>query len=209
MSNMDLFSSEEHREPLKNLQLKDAEVLYQPYFYTETEAHLLFNTLYKEVEWQQDDITVFGKTYAQPRLTALYGESDAPYSYSNITMYPKAYTPSLQKIKKDIEKACGIHFTTTLLNLYRNGSDSNGWHSDDEKELGKNPIIASLSLGQERMFHLKHKQNKELKHKIVLGNGSLLLMKGQTQHTWQHQIPKTKKIVDPRINLTFRIIKSS
>jgi len=101
----------------------------------------------------------------------------------------------------------GIHFTSCLLNLYRDGKDSNGWHADDEKALGKNPIIASISLGQERFFHLKHKSVKELKHKLILEHGSLLLMKGKTQHRWYHQIPKTTKPINERINITFRVIK--
>jgi alkylated DNA repair dioxygenase AlkB len=106
-----------------------------------------------------------------------------------------------------IEKATKTTFTSCLLNLYRNGQDSNGWHADDEKVLGENPVIASLSLGAERTFHLKHKKIKALKHKLILHNGSLLLMKGTTQHNWFHQIPKTKKMIEKRINLTFRLIK--
>ena len=117
------------------------------------------------------------------------------------------FNPTLNAIKSKIEKATQLTFSSCLLNLYRDGQDSNGWHSDDEKELGENPVIASVSLGAERLFHLKHKKVKTLKHKLILNNGSLLVMKGETQLHWLHQIPKTKKIIDKRINLTFRLIK--
>jgi len=117
------------------------------------------------------------------------------------------FTPTLLQIKNKIEGNITEKFNAVLLNLYRDGNDSMGWHSDDEKELGENPVIASISLGEERMFHLRHKNNKLLKFKFLLQHGSLLLMKGKTQHFWQHQIPKSKKINKSRINLTFRIIK--
>tara|TARA_Y100000385_G_scaffold248062_1_gene268561 strand:- start:2581 stop:2949 length:369 start_codon:yes stop_codon:yes gene_type:complete len=122
-------------------------------------------------------------------------------------MSPQKFTPLLNRIKSKIEERTQSIFSSCLLNLYRNGQDSNGWHSDDEKELGKNPTIASLSLGAERIFHLKHKKITTLKHKLSLQNGSLLVMKGETQHYWLHQIPKTKKPIDKRINLTFRFLK--
>ena len=122
-------------------------------------------------------------------------------------MSPQKFTPLLNRIKSKIEERTQSIFSSCLLNLYRNGQDSNGWHSDDEKELGKNPTIASLSLGAERIFHLKHKKITTLKHKLSLQNGSLLVMKGETQHYWLHQIPKTNKPIDKRINLTFRFLK--
>ena len=117
------------------------------------------------------------------------------------------FTDELQQIKSAVEHGANVKFTSCLLNLYRSGKDSNGWHSDDEKELGQNPIIASVSLGTERFFHLRHKTLKDQKHKILLEHGSLLLMEGETQHFWQHQIAKTAKNIGERINLTFRIIK--
>jgi len=164
----------------------------------------LFEVLYNQPTWQQDTIKVFGKTYPQPRLTALYGNNGLPYSYSNITMYPHPLTPEVEMLMQQIKSVCSAEFTSVLMNLYRDGSDSNGWHSDDEKALGNQPTIASLSLGGSRMFHLRHKHQKKLRHSIELTHGSLLLMSGETQHQWQHQIPKTKKEVGPRINLTFR-----
>ncbi|MGX7668142.1 alpha-ketoglutarate-dependent dioxygenase AlkB family protein [Flavobacterium pedocola] len=188
------------------LALKDADILYYPDFFTEEEATELFQKLYTETPWQQDDITVFGKKHQQPRLTALYGNDGKNYSYSGITMHPNAWTEALLTIKTKVEKEVNCTFSTVLLNLYRDGKDSNGWHADNEKELGQNPVIASVSFGAERNFQLKHNTDPTEKHNVVLKNGSLLLMKGTTQHFWKHQIPKTKKIVNPRINLTFRII---
>lgn len=190
----------------QRLNLPDADIRYTPNFLSIAEADQLFQLLKSQIPWQQDNIKVYGKTYAQPRLTALFGNNGKPYSYSNITMEPHAFTPELKQLKERIDKNANTIFTTCLLNLYRDGKDSNGWHADDEKELGPNPIIASLTLGQERFFHLRYKKDKTLKKKLLLGHGSLLLMKGATQHHWQHQIAKTAKSIDERINLTFRVI---
>jgi alkylated DNA repair dioxygenase AlkB len=190
-----------------DLNLPDSQISYYPNFLSISDADYYFQTLKEHIPWQQDDITVFGKTYPQPRLTALYANNKKPYSYSNITMHPHLFTSELELIKKKVEEVAGVYFTTCLLNLYRTGQDSNGWHADNEKELGKNPIIASVSLGAERFFHLKHTSNPDLKNKLLLEHGSLLLMQGETQHFWKHQIAKTKKQIGERINLTFRIIK--
>lgn len=190
-----------------DLELKDGEAKYYPDFIEPKLASQIFDLLLSETPWQQDDIKVFGKTYAQPRLTALYANNEKPYSYSNITMYPHKFSNTLISIKEQVEEISGNSFTTCLLNLYRHGQDSNGWHADDEKELGINPVIASVSFGAPRAFHLKHRKDPDEKRKIILENGSLLLMKGATQHFWLHQIPKTKKEVGQRINLTFRVIK--
>lgn len=202
---MNLFTSEDQKIPIQ-LPLKDGDVVYYPSFFSSDKASDYLKRLSSETSWQQDSITLFGITHLQPRLTALYGSNNKPYSYSGITMFPKQFSPTLQEIKYAIEKVSEVHFTTVLLNLYRNGNDSNGWHSDNEKELGTNPVIASVSLGASRVFHLKHKTIKTPTQKIVLEHGSLLLMKGTTQEYWLHQIPKTKKEVGPRVNLTFRII---
>ena len=189
------------------LKLPDSDISYYPNFIPSADATDFFKTIKDSTPWQQDDITVFGKTYPQPRLTALYANNDKPYSYSNITMQPLAFTNELLELKKMVENIANVQFTTCLLNRYRNGKDSNGWHADNEKELGKNPIIASVSLGAERYFHLKHNLTPNLKHKLLLQHGSLLLMSGETQHFWKHQLAKTAKEVGERINLTFRIIK--
>ncbi len=190
-----------------HLDLPDSDISYYPHFLSSQQANLYFEKLRKETPWQQDTITLFGKTHPQPRLTALYGDNGQAYTYSGIRMKPHTFTPLLLELKNSLHKSLNIQFTSCLLNLYRDGKDSNGWHADDEKELGKNPIIASISLGQERYFHLKHRKNKDEKHKLLLQHGSLLLMKGETQHHWLHQVPKTTKAQHQRINLTFRIIK--
>lgn len=188
------------------LALPDADITYYPNFLDPKKADAYFEVFKNTIPWQQDDINIFGKLYAQPRLTALFGNNGKPYSYSNITMQPHNFTPELLEIKKKIELIAETNFTTCLLNLYRDGKDSNGWHADNEKELGINPVIASITLGQERFFHLKHRRQKELKHKLLLEHGSLLLMKGTTQHHWLHQIPKSAKPISERINLTYRVI---
>ena len=187
--------------------MPNAVIEYHPNFFTAEKSTFLFEKLRNEIPWQQDNITVFGKTHRQPRLTSLFGNEGKPYSYSNIVMQPHHWNPLLMTIKNEIEAVCKETFTTVLLNLYRDGKDSNGWHADNEKELGKNPVIASVSFGAERMFHLQHNSIADAKLKINLENGSLLIMKGETQHYWKHQIPKTAKKIAPRINLTFRIIK--
>lgn len=199
---MDLFSKEK-----KTLVLPKAEVVYIPNFYPVEKANFYFKILKENIEWQQDFITVFGKTYRQPRLTALYANNNLPYSYSNITMSPNIFITELLEIKQDIEQIAHHQFTSVLLNLYRNGNDSNGWHADNEKELGENPVIASLSFGAPRLFHFKHRKLIDQKHRLILEHGSLLLMKGEMQHYWLHQVPKTKKDIGERINLTFRTIK--
>ena len=189
------------------LNLPDAEVIYYPHFFDKDEAETIYAELINEIPWQQDDIRIFGKTHLQPRLTALFGNEGKSYSYSNIKMQPHPWNLLLQKIKAKVERVSNTNFTTVLLNQYRDGKDSNGWHADNEKELGTNPIIASISFGAERAFQLKHNSDKDQKKSIILENGSLLLMKGTTQHFWKHQIPKTAKPIGPRINLTFRVIK--
>ncbi|AWI25708.1 alpha-ketoglutarate-dependent dioxygenase AlkB family protein [Flavobacterium pallidum] len=187
--------------------LPDAEIVYYPHIFSTDKSDDMFRHLLDGILWQQDDITLFGKTHAQPRLTALYGNQGKPYSYSGIVMKPHPWNALLTYIKEEVEQICGFPFTTVLLNQYRDGKDSNGWHADDEKELGRNPVIASVSFGTERFFHLKHNTEPEQKLKILLESGSLLLMKGTTQHFWKHQIPKTTKPIGTRINLTFRAIK--
>ena len=200
---MSLFDSSK----IIKLPLQDAEIEYHPKFFGLEEANALFDELYQNTPWIEEDIRVYGKVYKQPRLTAFFANNQKIYGYSNISMTPLPFTPLLNAIKTKVEAATQTQFSSCLLNLYRDGQDSNGWHADDEKELGINPVIASVSLGAERAFHLKHKKIKDLKHKLNLQNGSLLLMKNETQHHWLHQIPKTKKPLGKRINLTFRLLK--
>jgi alkylated DNA repair dioxygenase AlkB len=192
-------------EPI-HLNLPDAEFIYYPNFISTEKADLLFETLLSEIPWQHDEITIFGKKIAQPRLTSLYGNDGKSYGYSNIIMQPHPFNSTLMFIKEEIENKVKEHFTTVLLNLYRNEKDSNGWHADNEKELGRDPVIASLSLGEERIFQIKHNRNKEVKQSITLQHGSLLVMKNGAQIHYKHQIPKASKPKKPRINLTFRKI---
>ncbi len=174
---MDLFSEEK-----RYFNLPNAELIYIPNFYETAKADRYFELLKTTIDWQHDEITLFGKTYKQPRLTALYANNGTPYTYSNITMRPKIFTPALKDIKVDIEQLTSQQFTSVLLNRYRDGNDSNGWHADNEKALGINPVIASLSLGETRPFHFKHRQLKEERHKLNLNQGRLLIMKGEMQH---------------------------
>lgn len=192
-------------EPI-HLNLPDAEFIYYPNFFTKEKANLFFEILQKETPWQHDEITIFGKKILQPRLTALYGNEGKSYGYSNIVMHPYPFNSTLIFIKDEIENIINEQFTTVLLNLYRNEKDSNGWHADNEKELGRDPIIASLSLGEERIFQIKHNTNKDAKQSIILQHGSLLIMKNGAQIHYKHQIPKATKAKEPRINLTFRKI---
>lgn len=188
--------------------MPDAEVLYFPCFFDLEESATLFGQLKEKIAWQQDAIKFYGKIIPLPRLTAWYGDEGKNYQYSGIKMQPKAWNEELLLIKHRIEQVSGNQFNSVLLNLYRHGQDSMAWHADDEPELGKNPVIASVSFGQERLFKFKHRKNADLKAQITLENGSLLLMAGQTQHYWLHQIPKSTRTMKDRINLTFRTIKS-
>lgn len=197
-------SPNSHHPTFQKLALPDADIMLYPTFLDAQESDRLFADLLAQTHWRQDMLTVYGKSIALPRLTAWYG--DRAYTYSGITMPPQPWTPPLLVIKTKVETVAGTEFNSVLLNLYRHGRDSVTWHSDDEAELGHNPVIASVSLGAIRRFGLRHKQRQALKTAIDLMPGSLLLMQGATQHHWQHQIPKTAKPVNPRINLTFRVI---
>lgn len=194
-----------NEEPIP-LNLPDAEFIYYPNFFSKEKADLFFETLLNETPWQHDEITIFGKKILQPRLTSLYGNDGKSYGYSNIVMHPHAFNSTLTFIKDEIENTINETFTTVLLNLYRNEKDSNGWHADNEKELGRDPVIASLSLGEERIFQIKHNTNKDAKQSLILQHGSLLVMKNGAQLHYKHQIPKASKPKKPRINLTFRKI---
>jgi len=180
--------------------------LYENLFDPEESQHLLLELL-NNITWQQENIKRFGQSIPLPRLTAWYGDAGKSYTYSGITMNPLIWTRPLLTIKNKIEKITKHRFNSVLLNQYRHRKDSVSWHSDDEPELGKEPIIASVSFGATRQFMLKHKFKTEIKPiTLNLNSGSLLLMKGKTQECWLHQVPKTRKEVSPRINLTFRTI---
>jgi alkylated DNA repair dioxygenase AlkB len=188
------------------LDLPDARLRYYQNLFSEKVSNVYFNTFFEQIPWQQDDVKVFGKVYAQPRLTSLHSNSLNTYTYSGLTLRPQPMTDELLELLEQIQKVSQHDFNCVLLNLYRDGTDSNGWHADNEKELGKHPHIASFSFGATRFFHFKHRKIKSERYKIELQHGSLLLMEGAMQEHWLHQIPKTKKPLQPRINLTFRNI---
>ena len=185
----------------------DGQIITYQHFFDRLESDRFFSELLNDINWQQDKIKIFGKEVNLPRLTAWYGDTDKSYTYSGITMNPDPWSSNLLAIKEKIEETVRVNFNSVLANLYRNGQDYVSWHSDDEKELGKNPTIASVSFGATRRFLLRHRSNKNLETiDLSLGHGSLLIMKGSTQHYWKHQVPKTTKVKTARINLTFRII---
>jgi len=186
--------------------LIDAQLRYFQNFLSEGEADYYYKTFLKTIPWQQDNVKVFGKVYAQPRLTSLHSTRLSTYTYSGLTLHPHPMTAALLELLNQIQKVSHYDFNCVLLNLYRDGSDSNGWHADNEKELGKHPQIASFSFGANRFFHFKHRKIESERYKMELHHGSLLLMEGGMQEHWLHQIPKTKKPMEPRINLTFRKI---
>lgn len=188
------------------LKLADADIEYQPQFIDVDPAWELFESLIHEIDWRQERIKIFAKVHNVPRLSCWMADAGLDYRYSNITMHPVAWSRSLAKIRDRLQLCTQNPFNSVLINYYRDGQDSNGWHSDDEPELGIDPVIASISLGAARDFQLRHKLNKQLRQSLSLEHGSLLLMKGSTQRYWQHQIPKRAK-VGARINLTFRCIK--
>ena len=163
--------------------------------------------LSKNIQWKNDESVIFGKHYITRRKTAWYGDRPFNYTYSKIKRTALPWTNELLEIKHIVENNESTKFNSCLLNFYHDGDDGMGWHSDNEKELKKNSVIASISLGAERKFSFKHKKNKE-KIDLILGNGSLLVMKEQIQNHWMHQLPKSKKVREPRINLTFRTISS-
>lgn len=185
----------------------DGEALFYPNFFNQEESDLFFSDLFSNIKWKQEIIKMFGKKMPIPRLTAWYGDEGKFYIYSGIKHQPEKWNETLNKIKHKVDKLANICYNSVLLNLYRHGQDSMAWHSDDELELGQNPIIASVSFGATRRFSLKHKNKPTHRVSLDLTHGSLLLMQGETQHYWLHQISKTKRNVEPRINLTFRIIK--
>lgn len=204
-----MFGSEKETNlfPQKGLNIiRNGEFIYLPNFFTKQESDFLFNLLKINVLWKQESMNMYGKRVDFPRLTSWYGDNDKPYSFSGITLDPNPWTKELLEIKAKIEPIADVNFNSVLLNRYRNGSDSISWHTDAEKELGLNPIIASVNFGATRNFQLRHIETKE-KIDIDLSHGCLLIMQGELQHFWQHQIPKTTKPVNERINLTFRVIK--
>jgi alkylated DNA repair dioxygenase AlkB len=200
----DLFPTHER---LETIPLKDAEVYYLSCLPLAQTHDIVMRRLIDEIPWRAENIVVWGKTYPQPRLIAWYGDVGKNYTYSGIYLEALPWTEALLDIKSRVEAATRTDFNSVLLNYYRDHRDSMGLHSDDEPELGERPILASLSLGEERTFILKHKREKGLKPvRLKLASGSLLLMKGDTQRYWKHGIDKETRPCGPRVNLTFRSI---
>lgn len=194
----------------ERLILDDAELIYFRSFYDTATADQLFESIHRDTPWRHEYIQVAGLQRLQPRLSAWYGDPEATYSYSGLSLQPLEWTPTLAQIKHDISVRAQVHvhstFNSVLLNYYRDQHDSMGWHSDDEPELGPQPVIASLTLGCPRIFELKHKSRAKLRYQIPLEHGSVLIMAGETQRHWLHAIAKEQQFCRPRLNLTFRQI---
>lgn len=204
MDQLDLFSASRKKD--EPIEIRNGSYLYIENFFTRSEADYFLNDFINNIVWEQQSMNMYGKLIPFPRLTTWYGDNDKPYSFSGITLKPHPWNESLLKIKQKIEPLSGVVFNSVLLNRYRNGNDSISWHTDAEKELGINPVIASVNFGEERVFQLKHIETGE-RIDILLKHGSLLIMMGELQHYWKHQVPKSKKLMKERINLTFRVIK--
>jgi alkylated DNA repair dioxygenase AlkB len=201
----DLFSSIAR---LERIPVPDAEVYYMSYVELGLPHDAILRTLMAETPWRQENVMVWGKKFSQPRLVAWYGDGGNDYTYSGIKLTPLSWTSLLIGIKRRVETTTAANFNSVLLNYYRDNRDSMGFHSDDEKELGARPHIASVSLGEERTFVLKHKVSKSVRDiRLRLPSGSLLLMKGETQRYWKHGIAKETRPCGPRVNLTFRRIE--
>jgi alkylated DNA repair dioxygenase AlkB len=198
----DLFESNE----AQRLPVTDAEVVLWRTINLENENALL-KQLIEETSWRLEHVTLWGKTYPQPRLVAWYGDDAVTYAYSGVSLTALPWTPELLTLKGKVEELCASSFNSVLLNYYRDHRDSMGFHADDEPELGLFPTIASVSIGEERQFVLKHKHRRDIDDiRLPLPSGSLLLMKGATQANWKHGVPKESKPCGPRVNLTFRNI---
>ncbi|MCQ4327496.1 alpha-ketoglutarate-dependent dioxygenase AlkB [Stutzerimonas stutzeri] len=191
------------------IDLPDACLRYLPHWLDRATADVWLHRLIAETPWEQPQVRVYGRTLAVPRLVAWYGDAEARYRYSGLLHEPLPWTPLLEEIRRRLQAEVDGRFNGALLNLYRDGQDAMGWHSDDEPELGCEPLLASLSLGAVRRFDLRRKGSSRIEHSLALGHGSLLVMGGATQHHWQHQIARTRQVLTPRLNLTFRLIHPS
>ena len=193
-------------EPLSGPDLEMA-VHESAFSLTEADHHMA--TLLREIDWQQEEIRMFGKTMPIPRLTAWYGDNGLSYTYSGIEMHPTGWADCLAPLRERVEELAGCNFNSVLLNLYRSGEDGVSWHADDEADLGTDPTIGSISLGAARKFQFRRINDPAERRELMLHSGDVIVMSGPTQRFWHHQIPKTSKPVDQRINLTFRRITGS
>jgi len=202
----DLFSLDRQ---FAKIPMPDADVSILHGLDTPVSYDLMLRKLIDETKWRQENVRIYGKEYQQPRLVSLYGDPGKKYDYSGISLHPLPWTDLLRELKRRIEDCTEVTFNAVFLNLYRDHNDSMGFHSDDERELGKNPVIASVTFGATRTFLLKHKFKKEIPLvKVPLEAGTVLLMKGTTQHFWKHGINKQTTPCGPRVNLTFRTLYS-
>lgn len=190
------------------LHLPDADIIFYRQVFSPVEGDALLQEFLRTIAWKQEHIGVYGRVLASPRLTAWYGDAGKVYRYSGITLTPQAWTEALLQVKARVETLAQAPLNSVLLNLYRHERDSVSWHSDDEAELGLCPVIGSVSFGATRRFQLRHKQDHTRRHAMELPHGSVLVMRGETQHFWQHCVPKASQPQAPRINLTFRRIMS-
>ncbi len=190
------------------LDLPDADLSLLPDWQPAAVADTWLAQLLEQTPWEQPQVRLYGRLHPVPRLVAWYGDPEARYRYSGLVHQPLPWTPLLEQIRDRVAAAVGQPLNGCLLNYYRDGQDSMGWHSDDEAELGPEPLIASLNLGGTRRFDLRRKGQTRIAHSLSLAHGSLLVMRGPTQHYWQHQVAKTRSLCAPRLNLTFRLIRS-
>jgi alkylated DNA repair dioxygenase AlkB len=194
---------------LESLPLADCELQFAPSWLEAAEADALLVALRGQIAWETHRIRIFGKEHDSPRLSCWIGDAGASYVYSRVRFEPRPWPPALASLRARIDQASGVAMNSVLANLYRSGQDAMGWHSDDEPELGARPVIASLSLGGTRRFRFRHRRDHSKTFAIELPHGSLLLMSGDTQANWQHALPRTARPVAPRLNLTFRHIRSA
>jgi len=195
-------------EPLR-LDLPDADVRLWRAAFRPAEADALLAALRSQIDWQQEDILIFGERKRVPRLVAWHGEPGTAYTYSGTAHEPLPWTPELLRVRHRAEELTGRSYNSVLLNLYRDGRDGMGWHADDEPGLGREPAIASVSLGATRRFKLRHRRSRSAAGTLDLAHGDLLLMAGATQHHYVHAVPKTARPVGERVNLTFRRVRTS
>lgn len=200
---MDLFNETRY------LPLDGAQVVYHPAPDLGASADELFNLLRRDIVWEQHSIRIEDRIIPQPRLSSWYGDVVHTYSTLAHVLTPHAFTPLLERVRQRVQTICGSKFNSMLANLYRSGDDAIGWHSDNEPELGPEPLIASISLGAERRFDLRRRDDHSKTVRLVLEHGSLLVMSGGTQSNWQHGVARTKQVIGERINLTFRLTAKS
>jgi len=192
--------------PLERLPLEGADVRYRADAYEPSRADGLFDALHREIPWEQHRLRLFGREVASPRLSSWIGDAGTAYTYSRVRFEPRAWTPALASLREDLAERFELRFNSVLANLYRDGSDSMGWHSDAEPELGTEPVIASLSFGTERRFRFRSREMKRVSLAVTLAHGSMLVMQGATQRLYQHDLPRSTAPCGTRINLTFRWI---